>query len=80
MAAEFLVRPAPTFPVRSENHEFIGDYITRVEGDTWTFSGDTKRARIEFKDGGKTQAIAWEWRKPGEDRLRLCDRVARDVG
>ena len=63
-----------------ENHGFIRDYITRVEGDTWTFSGDTERARIEFKDGGKTQAIAWEWRKPGGVRLPLCDRVARRVG
>jgi hypothetical protein len=63
-----------------ENHGFIRDYITRVDGDTWTFSGDTERAQIEFMDGGKTQKIAWEWRKPGEDWLPLCDRVARRVG
>ncbi len=62
-----------------ENHGFIRDYITKVEGDTWTFVGDTERARIEFTDGGKTQVIAWEWRKPGEVWLPLCDRVAKRV-
>jgi Protein of unknown function (DUF1579) len=63
-----------------ENHGFIRDYITRVDGDVWTFSGDTERARIEFKDGGETQKIAWEWRKPGEEWLPLCDRMAKRVG
>ena len=60
-----------------ENHGFIRDYVTKVDGDTWTFSGDTERARIEFMDDGKTQKIAWEWRQPGEDWLPLCDRVAQ---
>ena len=63
-----------------ENHGFIRDYITHVDRDTWTFTGDTEPARIAFTDGGKTQKIAWEWRKPGEDWLPLCDRVARRVG
>ena len=62
-----------------ENHGFIRDYITHVDRDTWTFTGDTEPARIAFTDGGKTQKIAWEWRKPGEDWLPLCDRVARRV-
>ena len=62
-----------------ENHGFIRDYITRVDGDTWTFTGDTERARIEFVDDGKSQKIAWEWRKPGGDWLPLCDRMARRV-
>ncbi len=62
-----------------ENHGFIRDYIARVEGDTWTFSGETERARIEFEDGGKTQKIAWEWRKPGQEWLPLCDRIAKRV-
>ena len=30
-----------------ENHGFIRDYVTKVDGDTWTFSGDTERARAE---------------------------------
>ena len=63
-----------------ENHGFVRDYITSVDGDVWSFSGDTERARIEFMDGGKTQKIAWEWRKAGEAWLPLCDRVARRVG
>jgi hypothetical protein len=60
-----------------ENHGFVRDYVTRVEGEIWTFTGDGERARVEFIDGGNTQAIAWEWRQPGEDWLPLCDRVAK---
>lgn len=63
-----------------ENHGFIRDYITRVDGDIWTFTGATERARVEFTGGGNSQNIAWEWRKPGEDWRPLCDRVARRVG
>ena len=74
--------PATTaYTTRSyENHGFVRDYITRVDGDVWSFGGDTERARVEFADGGKTQKIAWEWRRPGEDWLPLCDRVARRIG
>lgn len=60
-----------------ENHGHIRDYLTRVDGDVWTFIGDTERARVEFTDCGNTQNIAWEWRQPGEDWLPLCDRVAQ---
>lgn len=60
-----------------ENHGLIRDYFTKVDGDTWTFTGETERARIAFADGGKTQNIAWEWRQPGEAWLPLCDRVAK---
>jgi hypothetical protein len=60
-----------------ENHGFIRDYVTRVDGDTWTFTGDTERARIEFTSDGRTQKIAWEWRNPGEVWLPLCDRMAK---
>lgn len=60
-----------------ENHGYIRDYVTTVNGDIWTFKGDSERARIEFADGGKTQNIAWEWRQPGEDWMPLCDRVAK---
>ena len=63
-----------------ENHGFIRDYATRVDGDVWTFAGGTERARIEFTDGGDRQKINWEWRKAGEDWLPLCDRVAKRVG
>ena len=63
-----------------ENRGFIRDYATSVGGDVWSFVGDTERAQVEFTDGGKTQRIFWEWRKPGEDWLPLCDRVARRLG
>jgi hypothetical protein len=60
-----------------ENHGFVRDYVTRLEGETWNFTGDSERARVEFIDGGNIQNIAWEWRQPGEDWLPLCDRIAR---
>ena len=62
-----------------ENHGFVRDYVTSVDGKTWTFTGDTERARIEFTDGGDTQKITWEWRQPGEDWLPLCNRLAKRV-
>lgn len=68
------------FVTRSyENHGFVRDYLTSVDGETWTFTGETERARVEFADGGDTQKIAWEWRQIGEDWLPLCDRVAKRV-
>jgi hypothetical protein len=60
-----------------ENHGFVRDYLTRVDDQIWTFTGDTERARVEFTNGGTTQKIAWEWRQHGEDWLPLCDRVAK---
>jgi Protein of unknown function (DUF1579) len=63
-----------------ENHGFVRDYVTRVDDKTWTFTGDTERARVEFTEDGNTQNITWEWRQPGEAWLPLCDRVARRVG
>ncbi|MEQ1867124.1 MAG: DUF1579 family protein [Alphaproteobacteria bacterium] len=60
-----------------ENHGFIRDYVTRVDGDVWTFTGETERARIEFGDGGDKQTIAWEWKPDGKTWLPLCDRVAK---
>lgn len=62
-----------------ENHGFIRDYVTRVDGDVWTFTGDAERARIEFADGGSKQVIAWEWRLDGKTWLPLCDRIAKRV-
>jgi hypothetical protein len=73
--------PLQHYMTRSyENHGFIRDYITLVDGNTWTFTGDTERARIEFTNSGQTQKIAWEWRQPGEEWLPLCDREAKRVG
>jgi hypothetical protein len=63
-----------------ENHGFVNDYVTRVDGGIWTFDADSNRGRIEFADGGETQKIFWEWRQPGETWLPLCERVATRVG
>jgi hypothetical protein len=30
-----------------------------VDGNVWTFSGETERARIEFSDDGRRQTITW---------------------
>jgi hypothetical protein len=62
-----------------ENHGFIRDYVTRVDGSIWTFTGDTERARIEFTDGGDTQKISWEWKPGGKTWLPLCNRIAKRV-
>ncbi len=59
-----------------ENHGFFREYVTRVDGNLWTFTGDTERARVEFADDGDTQRIVWEQRPEGETWLPLCDRKA----
>jgi hypothetical protein len=58
-----------------ENHGFYRHYDVAVDGDVWTFTGETERARIEFSDDRRTQTITWEWR-PRDQWLPLCDRVA----
>jgi hypothetical protein len=59
-----------------ENHGFYRHYDVVVEGQIWTLTGETERARIQFSEGGRTQTITWEW-KPANQWLPLCDRVAR---
>jgi hypothetical protein len=61
-----------------ENHGFYRRYDVTVDGNVWTFSGETERARIEFSDDGRRQTITWEWR-PKDLWLPLCDRVATKV-
>ena len=61
-----------------ENHGFVRDYVARVDGDTWTFNGDTERTGIEFAYGGDTRKIAWEWRKPGEAEKWRADMTNSD--
>ena len=58
-----------------EDHGFYRHYDLTVEGNVWTISGKTERARIEFSNDGKRQTITWEWR-PQNAWLPLCDRVA----
>ena len=58
-----------------ENHGFYRHYDVTVEGNVWTISGKTERARIEFSHDGKRQSITWEWRTKNV-WLPLCDRVA----
>lgn len=54
-------------------------YDVRVDGQVWTFTGGTERARIEFSPDGRKQTINWEWR-PKDVWLPLCDRTANRVG
>ena len=61
-----------------ENHGFFRQYEMRVDGDIWTFTGPSERARVEFADNGDTQKIHWEF-KPDKKWLPLCDRVAKRV-
>jgi hypothetical protein len=58
-----------------ENHGFYRDYRASLEASVWQLVGETERARIEFRDGGRTQIITWEW-KPDNTWLPLCDRIA----
>jgi len=58
-----------------ENHGFYRHYDVAVDGNVWTFTGETERARIEFSENRRTQTITWEWR-PKDQWLPLCDRVA----
>ena len=61
-----------------ENHGFHRHYDVSFEGNTWTFSGDSERARYIFSEDGQRQTITWEW-KPNDEWLPLCDRVAVKV-
>jgi hypothetical protein len=60
------------------NHGFYRHYDMTAEGNVWTISGRTERARIEFSGDGMRQSITWEWR-PQDVWLPLCDRVATKV-
>lgn len=63
------------FALTFENHGFYRHYGLTVEGNVWTISGKTERARIEFSNDGTRQTITWEWR-PQDVWLPLCNRVA----
>lgn len=61
-----------------ENHGFYRHYRVERDRDTWTLSGETERATITFRDGGKTQLLTWEWKKNGT-WIPLCERTATRV-
>lgn len=61
-----------------ENHGFYRHYDMAEEGNVWTISGATERARIEFSADGRQQIVTWEWRLQ-DVWLLLCDRVAAKV-
>jgi hypothetical protein len=48
-----------------------------VDGEVWTFTRETERARVEFIDDA-TQVIHWDV-KNGDEWLPLCDRTARRI-
>lgn len=58
-----------------ENHGHYRRYTIRVDGNVWTWSGDTERCRIEFSEDGNRQTVSWEWRPVDDEWLPLCDRV-----
>ncbi len=61
-----------------DNNGFYRHYGLSVDGNVWTLSGETERARIEFADDNRTQLIKWEWKPEGE-WLPLCDRTATRI-
>jgi hypothetical protein len=61
-----------------ENHGFYRNYVVERDGNVWTLTGDTERARIELRNGNREQVITWEWRPKGR-WLPLCDRVATRI-
>lgn len=61
-----------------ENHGYYRDYRLNVDGRTWSLSGESERARIEFSPDGRTQMITWEWKRGGK-WLPLCDRTATKI-
>lgn len=58
-----------------ENHGFYRNYVVARDGNVWTLTGETERARVEFRKGNREQVIVWEWRPKGR-WLPLCDRIA----
>lgn len=58
-----------------ENHGFSRRYQVAVQGDSWTFTGASERARVQFSEANRKQAISWEWKRDGR-WLPLCDRTA----
>jgi hypothetical protein len=62
-----------------ENHGYYRNYTVKRQGNTWTFEGDTERARYDFSDDGTSCLIHWEFKPDGKTWQTLCDRTARKV-
>jgi hypothetical protein len=58
-----------------ENHGFYRHYQVTRDGSAWQLSGASERATIRFSDGGRRQAVSWEWKRQ-DVWLPLCDRTA----
>lgn len=58
-----------------ENHGFYRHYDLAVDGQVWTLTGESERARITFSEDNRTQTIMWEWYRDTK-WLPLCDRIA----
>ena len=61
-----------------ENRGFYPLYQIERVGNVWTLAGDTERARVGFEDNGRTQNIAWEWRR-SDGWLPPCDHIPARV-
>lgn len=62
-----------------ENHGNYRNYAVKRDGDTWTFEGETERARYDFSRDGRTCVIKWEFKPDGKTWQPLCDRTAKRV-
>ena len=51
-------------------------YQARVEGRTWTYTGEWERARIVFKEDGRSFVADWEFTKDGSQWSPLCHVTA----
>ena len=56
-----------------------GFNTVKRDGNTWTFEGETERARYDFSRDGRTCVIKWEFKPDGELWKPLCDRTAKRV-
>jgi hypothetical protein len=62
-----------------ENHGRYRNYAVQRDGDTWTFEGETERARYDFSRDGRSCDIKWEFKPDGRTWKPLCDRTAKRV-
>lgn len=54
----------------SGNHP---EYRLSASGNTWTWTGEAQRSKIEFGDDGETMRTRWEFKNEGADWQQLCD-------
>ena len=66
----------------SQLFDSVGNYSTHrlvANGDTWTYFGDTTRARVEFSDGNTVQTVLHERTDDGSTFVPSMQVVLRKV-